>query len=201
MSETPPSGPPTQGASGFPPAPAPTGFPAAPAGPPSWPTAPPKPSRWLTYVALAVALIASGLAVVGWFRPPPPPRAAAPSYTEKQIADAKARACNAFELVRTGTTLQARGGDPGGEPSDDPAMRKAQAANARLSLVAGSWYLRDHVDPATPAPLTAAIQKLAAVLLDIGVNYLAGAKNADPPQAALLNEGESRMTQVEELCK
>jgi hypothetical protein len=159
---------------------------------------------WLTFVALAIAVIATGLAIVGWFRPSPPaptPRPAAPTYTEQQISEAKARACTAFGVVKTGTTLQARGGDPDGQPSDDAAMRKAQAANARLSLVAGAWYLRDHLDPATPTPLAGAIQKLSAVLMDIGVNYLAGAKNADPPQAALLSEGESEMTHVADLCK
>jgi hypothetical protein len=196
MSETPPSGPPTHGTSGFPPAPAPTGFPAAPAGPPSWPTAPPKPSRWLTFVALAVALIATGLAIVGWFRPPPPPRAAAPSYSEKQIADAKTRACSAFKLVDKGVTLQTNG-----EVSSDPVMAKAQGANARLATISSGWYLKARLDQAAPPKLATAIQHLSDVLLDLGAHYLAGATDDDPAQAALRTEANSTFVRVQELCK
>jgi hypothetical protein len=80
-------------------------------------------------------------------------------------------------------------------------MIEAQAADARLSLVAGGWYLRDHLDPATPPPLAAAIQNLADIMLNLAANYLAGAKNADPAQAALLNDSDSAFARVQELCK
>lgn len=200
MSETPSSGPPAQGASGFPAAPT-AGFPAAPAGPPPWPPAQPKSSRWLTFVALAVALLATGLAVVGWFRPPPPPRAAAPTYTEKQIADAKARACKAFELVQKGVRLQTGANAPAPESSNDPAMVEAEAANARLSMIAGAWYLRDHVGPATPPQIAAAVQHLADGMSELGSNYLAGAKNDDPQVVTLRQDGTSAASRVQELCK
>jgi hypothetical protein len=203
MSEKPPSGPPpAQNASGFPAAPAPTGFPAGPAGSPSWPSAPPVAprghSRWPTFVALAIALIATGLAVVGWFRPAPPtpPRAAAPTYTEQQISDAKARACTAFELVDKGVTLQTNG-----EVSSDPAMAKAQGANARLATISSGWYLRARLDQAAPPKLATAIQHLSDVLLDLGANYLAGATDDDPAQAALRSEANSAFGRVQELCK
>src|SRR6185437_14390695 len=140
MSENPPSGPMHgHGTSGFPCAP--TGFQS---GPPAWQPAPPKgQSRGLTYVALATAVIATVLAIVGWFRPTPPPppsHPSAPTYTEQQIADAKARACEAMDVVEKGTTLQT---NP--PQSDDPAMMNAQAAHAQLSLVAGAWYIRDSI--------------------------------------------------------
>jgi hypothetical protein len=203
MSEYPPSGPSAaNGPSGYPAAP--TGFPGAAAGSPVWPSPSRGPFRWPTFLALALALVASGLAIVGWFRPSPPPAAPpskTPTYTEQQISDAKTRACTAFELVKTGTTLQAQGGEPNAQPSDDPAMRKAQSANARLSLIAGASYLLSHLDPGTPQPLAEGIRKLSSTLMDIGVKYLAGAKNADPPQAALLSEGESDIANVGELCK
>ncbi|MGH3636276.1 MAG: hypothetical protein ACRDTS_19740 [Mycobacterium sp.] len=80
-------------------------------------------------------------------------------------------------------------------------MANAQATHAQLSLVAGGWYLRDHLDPATPPPLAAEIHKLANTMLDIGVNALAGAKNADPRQATLINDGNSAVDRVQELCK
>jgi hypothetical protein len=197
MSEYPPSGPSAaHGASGYPPAP--TGFPGAAAGPPVWPS-PSRSSQWPTFLALALALVASGLAIVGWFRPSPPPTAPpskTPTYTEQQISDAKARSCAAFDTVLKGVTLQTHG-----EASDDPAMRKAQAVNGQLSLVAGGGYLRDHLDPATPAQLSADIRKTADVLSDLGANALAGAQNADQPQASLLTEAKSSFAQVQELCK
>jgi hypothetical protein len=202
MSENPPSGhPAAHGASRYPVAP--TGFPGAGPVPSAWPSPPREPSRWPTFVALALAFVASGLAVVGWFRPSPSyaPRSTTPTFTEQQVSDAKTRACTAFELVKTGTTLQAQGGEPNAQPSDDPAMRKAQSANARLSLTAGASYLLSHLDPGTPQPLAEGIHKLSSTLMDLGIKYLAGAKNADPPQAALLSEGESDMTSVAELCK
>ena len=67
-----------------------------------------------------------------------------------------------------------------------PAMRKAQSANARLSLIAGASYLLSHLDAGTPQPLAEGIRKLSSTLMDLGIKYLAGAKNADPPQAACL---------------
>jgi hypothetical protein len=198
MSEYPPSGPSAaHGPSGYPAAPA--GFPGTAAGSPVWPSPSRAPSRWPTFLALALALVASGLAIVGWFRPSPPPAAqpsTTPAYTEQQISDAKTRACAAFDTVLKGVTLQTHG-----EASDDPAMRKAQAVNGQLSLVAGGWYLRDHVDPATPTQLAADIRKTADVLLDLGTNALAGAQNADQPQASLLAEVKSSFAQVQELCK
>src|ERR1700733_3641497 len=202
MSEYPPSVPSAaHGPSGHPAAQ--TGFSGTGPGPSAWPSPSRAPSRWPTFLALALALVASGLAIVGWFRPSPspPPRSATPTYTEQQVSDAKTRACTAFELVKTGTTLQAQGGEPNAQPSDDPAMRKAQSANARLSLTAGASYLLSHLDPGTPQPLADGIRKLSSTLMDIGIKYLAGAKNADPPQAALLSEGESDITNVAELCK
>lgn len=159
MSDAPPTG----SSSGL----GPTGLPPPP-GPPSvstpWLSAPPptprRPSRWPTFVAVAIALVAVGLAVVGWFRPPlpppPPPPPAPPTFTDQQISDAKVCACNAFEIVQKGVRFQTNE-----DPSSDASMRKAQAANAQLSVVAGGWYLRDNLDPATPPPLAAAIQHLA----------------------------------------
>ena len=141
MSENPPSRPvPAPGTSGFPAAP--TGFPGAPTGTPPWPPAPPRPSRWLTFVALAIGLIATGLAIVGWFRPPlpaAPPHSGAPSYTEQQIADARTRACAAVDTTHKGVVLQSGAGAQD-HVSSDPALAEAQAANARLSIIGGSWY-------------------------------------------------------------
>lgn len=201
MSENPPGRPYTEHGQ-YPAAPA--GFPNAAAGSQPWQRPPHSPSRWPAFLALALAVVASGLAIAAWFRPAPSPSVASskpPAYSDQQVSDARARACAAFELVKTGTRLQALGGEPGSPPSDDPAMRKAQAANARLSLVAGASYLLSHLDPATPQPIAENIRKLSSTLEDVGVQYLAGAKNADPAQAELLSEGDAEISSVADLCK
>ena len=202
MSEYPPSGPSAaHGPSGYPPAP--SGFPGAAAGSPVWLSPSPGPSRWPTFLALALALVASGLAIVGWFRPTPPPAAPpskTPTYTEQQISDARTRACAAVDTAHKGVVLQS-GANKQDAVSSDPALAEGQAANARLSIISGSWYLRDHLDPATPQPLADTIRHLSAVMLDIGANYLAGARDADQAQSTLLSDGDSTFAHALELCK
>jgi hypothetical protein len=80
-------------------------------------------------------------------------------------------------------------------------MAEAQAADARLAIIAGGWYLRDHLDPATPPTLADAIKHVSETMLDLGANYLAGARNADPAQSALIKEGNSGFAHALELCK
>ena len=197
MSEYPPSGPSAaHGASGYPPAS--TGFPGAAAGPPVWPS-PSRSSQWPTFLALALALVASGLAIVGWFRPSPsapPPRSTGPTFTEQQISDARSHACTAFELVNKGVRLETNG-----QLGSDPAMELAQGTNARLTTISSGWYLKARLEPAAPADLAAAVQHLSDVLLDLGANYLAGAKDDQPSQAALKSEGNTAFDRVTELCK
>jgi hypothetical protein len=203
MSEQLPSGPPSpSGTGGFPTS---RGqFPGAAAGPPPWPsTPPPRQSRALTFATLAIALIATVLAIVGWFRPstaPPPPRSTSPTYTDQHIADAKTRACNALTLVNKAAIANSGSGAPP-QQSADPAMAEARAADSRLSVIAGAWYLRDHLSPATPQDVTTAIQHLSEVALDLGQGYLAGAQNNDPAQADLIKEGNSAFKHALELCK
>jgi hypothetical protein len=202
MSEHPPSGPSAaHGPSGYPAAP--TGFPGAPVGSPTWPSPSGGPSRWPTFLALALAVIASGLAIVGWFRPSPPLAAQpskTPTYTEQQISDARNRVCAAVDTTHKGVVLQS-GANKQDAVSSDPALAEGQAANARLSIISGSWYLRDHLDPATPQPLADAVRHLYAVMLDIGANYLAGARDADQAQSALLSDGDSAFARALGLCK
>jgi hypothetical protein len=103
--------------------------------------------------------------------------------------------------VDKSVVLQTGGGQPRAEQSGDPAMTEARAADARLSLVSGAWYLRDHLGPATPLKLSGALQNYASVMLDLAQNYLAGAKDADPAQASLLNDSDAAFARAQELCK
>jgi hypothetical protein len=205
MSENPPGGSlHGRGTGGFPSAPPQAGYHPPPASPP-WQAAPPQgQSRGLTYAALAIAVVATGVAIAGWFRPSPPPPPPAhpstPTYSEQQISDAKARACAAVDVVHKGVVLQS-GANKNDAVSTDPALADAQAANARLSIIGGGWYLRDHLDPATPEPLADTVRHLTDVMLDMGANYLAGSRDADTQQSARLSDGDSTFAHALELCK
>lgn len=111
------------------------------------------------------------------------------------------RICNAFELVDKGVVLQTGGGQTRPAPSDDPAMTEARAANARLSLVEGSTYLLNRLDPATAPSLSAAVRSFAETLNSLAQNYLSGAKDADPAQQSLLNDSDAEFARLRELCK
>ena len=159
--------------------------------------APPGPTglwRGVIIVALAFALIATALAAWSLLRPAktPPETTTAPTFTDQQIADAKTRACNAYKLVATAVALQTHA-DVGNEP-------QAGAANARLSTAGGSAYLRTHLDPATPAPLTTEIRSFADLLQDIALNQLAGVINDDPAQAARYNDAGAAEKRIDGLC-
>jgi hypothetical protein len=145
------------------------------------------------FASLAIALVALGVAIGAWLRPVPESKAAdAPTYTDQQVADAKAKVCAAFEKVRTGVRLQT-GADSGG----DPVMAQAIAANARLSLIGGAYYLQIRLDPATPRPVATAIDDLSNILLDLGENALAGSTNDHPLEL----KGEAKITELVELCR
>jgi hypothetical protein len=156
------------------------------------PPGPPRLWRGVIIVALAFALIATALAAWSLLRPASTTTASAPTFTDQQVADAKTRACNAYKLVATAVTLQTHA-DVGEEP-------QAAAANARLSTAGGSAYLRNHLDPATPAPLAAELRSFADLLGDIALNQLAGVVNDDPAQGARYNDADAAEKRIVGLC-
>jgi hypothetical protein len=186
-------------------APEPPGFPAAPTGSPTWPPALSRPSRWPTLVVLVVALIGVGVGIAAWFRPVPhissPTAPPTPTYTEQEISDAKARACAAVDLVQKGVRLQTGASNPAPEPGNDPAVIDAEAANARLSMVAGASYMRDHLDAAIPPQIADTMRHLSDVLSDIATNYLAGVRSNDSQIAHLRSDSASAAARLNELCK
>lgn len=150
-------------------------------------------------IALVAVTLMTAVAIVGWLRPvsattKPPP---SPTYTAQQVTDAKTKVCAAFETVQKGVSLTSNAPNPG----NVLALGEALAANGRLALTAGSAYLLDQLQPATPQPLATEIRSFARLLLTLAVNYAAGAVDADPPQAALLHDGENDVAHIAELCK
>jgi hypothetical protein len=150
-------------------------------------------SRGVGVAALAVALIAGGLA--GWSLLRQENAGTAAPATEQQISDGKARACSASNTVVAAVALQTHA-DLGG----DPVAVQAVAANARLAMAAGGPFLIAHLDPATPPPVAGAIRSFADNLQEIAMNTLAGARNDDPAQAVRLSEAQTAGTQIANLC-
>jgi hypothetical protein len=150
--------------------------------------------HWVAVIALALALIA--IAIGAWSLLRPQKARSAGPVTGQQMADAKARACNAFTTVHSAVALQSHA-----DPGSDPVAGEAAAANARLAMVAGGSYLLAHLDPATPPALAAAIGSFANDLQDIAMTALAGVSNDDPAQAARLRDGEAASARTAQLCQ
>jgi hypothetical protein len=89
-----------------------------------------RPSGWLAVVAVLLAVIAIAGAAWAMVRQPAAPAPVQPG--SQQVADAKGRACAAFNAVRTAVSLQTHA-----DLGRDPVAVQAVAANARLSMVAG----------------------------------------------------------------
>jgi hypothetical protein len=151
-------------------------------------------SRWPTFAALAIAVVAAGLAIVAWFRPP---HGASPTFTSQQIADAKTNVCSAYTAVQQGVVINTHLVNP---RADDPIGTLAVAANARLALLGGGAYLRDRLaaEPAAPADLAKAVKSMANTIEQLGINYLAGASNL--VQDPLRNDLNSEIAQINGLC-
>lgn len=155
------------------------------------------PSRWLTWSALLVALVACILAVIGWFRPVSAPTAepTVVSYSDDEVAAAKSKACEAFGLV-SGTVTRTSHLEGG----DDVALRQALATNARLALVTGNAYLNDQTGAAVPEPLVNELRVYSSLLLKVSMNYLAGKRNESPEQAQAIGDLEASSDRLGGLC-
>jgi hypothetical protein len=160
--------------------------------------------RWLAAAALVVALGALGTSLWVLLRPPPTGSSAASATTAttapspQQIADAKAKVCGAYDTVGAAVTLRINA-----NPGPDPAAPQAEvvAANTRLALAVGYSYLVSHLDPATPAPLAAAMRRFAENVHDVAIYALAGVNSDDPAQAGRLQDMVTQNTQILDLCK
>jgi hypothetical protein len=121
---------------------------------------------------------------------------ASPHFTDQQVAAAKGRVCDAFDTVSQALAVQTQA-----DIGKDPVALYAKAANARLSMAGGGQYLLERLDPATPAPLAAAIRVYADQLQDIAMHALAGSSNDDPAQAARKGDIDATGAQIVDLCK
>ena len=156
-----------------------------------------RPARWPTFTALAIALIALAVGIVGWFRPAPhnnqPP--SKPTYTAQQTADAKAKVCAAFaKLDRAGGVNNAlpRGSDP-----------VVAAVNSRQIFDVFSRYLSATLaeEPATPADLATAVRKQASTLEEVVILDQEGFSNSDPELKPVVDANSASADTIRQLCK
>jgi hypothetical protein len=156
-----------------------------------------RPARWPTFAALAIALIALAVGLVGWFRPvphdnQPPPK---PTYTQQQSADAKAKVCAAFgKLDRAGGVNNAlpRGSDP-----------VVAAVNSRQIFDVFSRYLLATLaeEPATPADLATAVREQARTLEEVVILDEEGFSNSDPELKPVVDANSASADTIRQLCK
>jgi hypothetical protein len=156
-----------------------------PASLPRWSNA----SRWLTYAALALAVVAVALTGLAYFYP-----AHKGASVAQQGGDAKANVCSAFTSARKAVVINTHLESP------NPDLQLSVAANARLALVGGGAYLRDRLDAntAAPADLANAANSFATTIQQLGINYLAeaGTDIQDP----LRHDLDSQITQIAKMC-
>jgi hypothetical protein len=156
-----------------------------------------RPARWPTFTALAIALIALAVGLVGWFRPvphnsQPPPK---PTYTQPQIADAKAKVCAAFaKLDRAVGVLKAL---PNGSDS------LVAAIDTRQVFDVFSRYLLATLaeEQATPADLAAAVREQASTLEDVVIGYQDGFGTSDPELRPVVDANSASADTIRQLCK
>lgn len=175
--------------------------PSMSSAPPPWPTAeaPRRRRRWPTVAWLAAISLVAAVAVVGWMRPwqehKPP---AAPTYTDQQVANAKANVCAAFDKVQHATDLA-----HSHVGSSDYTTQLAASALTNVALDAGSRYLLTKLaqEPATPADLATAVRKEANAEQEALIGYLNGLPSSDPQMQPAVNASEEATATVRRLCK
>jgi hypothetical protein len=166
--------------------------------------------RWLGALALVVALVALGvggwvLYRAGWTgtgrlatAPATTTSPAPPGPSPQQVADAKTKACGAYDTVAKAVNVRTNasiGPDPAA------ALSEAVQANARLTLSTGYTYLLAHLDAATPPALADAIRKFAENIEEVSIYSLSGVGTEDPAQADRLKEWSPLNDQITDLCK
>jgi hypothetical protein len=152
-----------------------------------------KASPWPVYAALAIAVIAAGLAALAYFHP----AHNSASATAQQGGDAKANVCAAYATARKAVVINTHLHSPN---PNDPIGQLSVATNARLALLGGGAYLRERLaaNTAAPADLANAVNSMANTIQQLGINYLTQA----PPavQDPLRNDLSSEITQINKLC-
>jgi hypothetical protein len=149
------------------------------------------------FAFLVVALLATlGIAIVGWFRPLPGKPTPPPTYTAKQIADAKAQVCAAHEKVHSAIKASSSR-----DRGTDPTAQLVFAMNGQQAILAGSEFLRTTLSrqPATPDDLAKTVRKLTDIFQELVVDYQNGMSNSDMEPA--LHASDDATVAIQGICK
>jgi hypothetical protein len=157
-----------------------------------------KPGPVAGIVALLIALIALAVGVIGWFHPTPHigQLSSKPTYTQQQVAEAKAKVGAAFghvdRAVGIATAL----------PSGGDALVTAPL-NIRQVFDVGSRNILTTLaeQPAAPADLATAIRKQANTLEEAVIGYQYGFWNADPELRPVVDANTATALTIRQLCK
>lgn len=129
--------------------------------------------QWVAVAALVLAVVATGLAVAGYFYYPHKGAAGSGTYSDQQTKDAKKKICETFLVVDRAVVRNSRAKLP---PETGPLGQFTVGIAARQAFFGGAAYLRDTVSqtPATPPDLAKSIDDMATSLQALAIGYLAG---------------------------
>lgn len=154
-----------------------------------------RPPRWPTYLSLVLAVVATGIAIAGWFRAPRVETAPPKTFTSHEMQEARSNVCDAYGKVRQLTTVVT------GKDRSDPASAFAIVVNARLGVHAGAQYLESKLlkNPATPVELTEEVQKLSDAYYEMAIGQLGDAPEGEmTPIVQSIDNADKEITR---LCK
>jgi hypothetical protein len=147
--------------------------------------------------ALVLAVIATSLAVAGWFFPHKS-ASSTPTYSDQQTKDAKKHICETFMVVDRAVVRNSRLKNP---ENGGPIGALSVATAARAAFYDGGAYLRDRVsqEPATPPDLAKSVNDMGSTLEELAIGYLAGAK--DFTQDEVRQSLDDKIKATVEICK
>ncbi len=147
--------------------------------------------------ALVLAVVATTVAVLGWFYPHKS-ASSAPTYSDQQVKDAKKHICETFRIVDHEVVRNSRMKNP---ENGGPIGALSVATAARLAFYSGGAFLRDRVtqEPATPPALAKSVNDMGSALEELAIGYLAG--GPEFAQDSLRQSLDDKIKATIELCK
>src|SRR5271155_4260862 len=154
--------------------------------------------QWVAVAALVLAVVATGLAVAGYFYYPHKGAAGSGTYSDQQTKDAKKHICETFMVVDRAVVRNSRLKNP---DNGGPIGALSVATAARFAFYDGGDFLRDRVaaEPATPKDLADNANALGTQLEELSIGYLAGAQ--DFAQDELRQNLDDKIKKIVEICK
>ncbi len=156
----------------------------------------PAPSRIPMFIAIGVAVAALAVAIASWFRPAPEPVEAAPTFTDAQVAEAKANVCAVYKL--SANAIGVASNRPRGT---DETSVLAVAAQIRIATLSGPQYVLNvlNKNTATPADLAQTVNEYVSSYQQLGLGLLADKGQADM-DPAVLNAGDAANNKLQQEC-